>query len=444
MLLISVIGGVVIAYFRKGIFRFLRRLEKLVRQKCADRRFERRYVKWMASEFEKVSLIGVLPARPGREPRLSEVFVLPAFSEEYSWEGRNFYREGGLRPPAPEEWIIKWIRMPEETRPVPLPEALRRRTLVLLGDPGAGKTTLLRYMALAHARALTGDASLLRQIDPRPERRLPVFLPLREAAAAESTLTTYAEEYVRRQTQRTLDPPPGYFERQARRGRCLFLLDGLDEVLGRGDEPYRRICTAVIALAAVEEKNPFILTSRIAGWRGTLSPNFSILTIAPFDPPRREEFIRRWYQAVEASAVEGKESPDQTEIRRGRARERARDLIGAVEGNDRLQRLATNPMLLSVMAMVHRVDVTLPRDRATLYRRLTELLLERWDVGRGIEDQGTGLTLHQKESLMRQIGYQFHERGVRFLPAGKWSGSSPMRSLPWVNPRNEPGSSWTG
>jgi HEAT repeat protein len=371
----------------------------------------------MASECEKVFLIGVLPARPVREPRLPEVFVLPALSEEYLRERRHLYREGELRPPAPEEWIKWQERMREETRPVPLPEALRRRTFVVLGEPGAGKTTLLRYLALAHARALAGDASLLRQIDPRVERRLPVFLPLREAAAAERPLAIFAEEYVRRQTQRTLDPPPGYFERQARRGRCLFLLDGLDEVLGRGDEAYQSICDAVNALAAVEEKNRFIVTSRIAGWRGMLSPNFSILTITPFDRPRREEFIRKWYQAAEASAVEVKESPDQAEIRRRRARERAEDLIRALEGNDRLRWLATNPMLLSVMAMVHRVDVTLPRDRATLYRRFAELLLERWDVGRGIKDQGaTGLTLRQKESLMCQIGYHFHERGVRFLP----------------------------
>jgi HEAT repeat protein len=417
MVLIGTTLGALITLFREALIGFLRRLgeylSKLLGQKWADRRFERRYVKWMASECEKVSLIGVLPARPVRQPRLSEVFVLPALSEEYPRERRHLYREGELRPPAPEEWIEWEERMREETRPVPLPEALRRRTLVILGEPGAGKTTLLRYLALAHARALTGDASLLRQMDPRAERRLPVFLPLREAAAAESPLTTFAEEYVRR----FLNPPPGYFERQARRGRCLFLLDGLDEVLGRGDEAYQSICDAVNALAAVEEKNRFIVTSRIAGWRGMLSPNFSILTITPFDRPRREEFIRKWYQAAEASAVEVKESPDQAEIRRRRARERAEDLIRAIEGNDRLRRLATNPMLLSVMAIVHRVDVTLPRDRATLYRRFAELLLERWDVGRGIKDQGaTGLTLRQKESLMCQIGYHFHERGVRFLP----------------------------
>jgi HEAT repeat protein/energy-coupling factor transporter ATP-binding protein EcfA2 len=417
----GVILGALSVLFRDALINLLRRLfsrlERLLGERWADRRFERRYLKWIAGECEKVSLIGVLPARPGREPRLSEVFLLPNLSE-YRWERRPIPREEELRPLSSREmeWMRWEERVREELHPISIAEAFRRRALVVLGEPGAGKTTFLRYLALAHARALTGDASLLRQMDPRAEGRLPVFLPLREAAAAESSLTTFAEDHVRRQTRGVLNPPKGYFERQARRGRCLFLLDGLDEVLGLSDEAYRSICSAVNALARVEAKNRFIVTSRIAGWRGMLSPDFSVLAIAPFDRPRREEFVRKWYQAVEASAVE-EESPDQAEIRRRRARERAEDLIRAVEGNDRLRRLATNPMLLSVMAMVHRVDVTLPRERAALYRRCMELLLERWDIGRGITDQGaTGLTLAQKESLMRRIGYRFHEKGARLLP----------------------------
>ena len=419
----GVILGALSVLFRDALINLLRRLfsrlERLLGERWADRRFERRYLKWIAGECEKVSLIGVLPARPGREPRLSEVFVLPDLSE-YRWERRPIPREEELRSLSSREREMEWMRWEERVReelhPISITEALRRRALVVLGEPGAGKTTFLRYLALAHARALTGDASLLRQMDPRAEGRLPVFLPLREAAAAESSLTTFAEDHVRRQTRDVLNPPKGYFERQARRGRCLFLLDGLDEVLGLSDEAYRSICSAVNALARVEAKNRFIVTSRIAGWRGMLSPDFSVLAIAPFDRPRREEFVRKWYQAVEASAVE-EESPDQAEIRRRRARERAEDLIRAVEGNDRLRRLAANPMLLSVMAMVHRVDVTLPRERAALYRRCMELLLERWDIGRGITDQGaTGLTLAQKESLMRRIGYRFHEKGARLLP----------------------------
>jgi HEAT repeat protein/energy-coupling factor transporter ATP-binding protein EcfA2 len=418
--IISATFSVIIALYREALAGLLRRLfsqmEGLLGQSWADRRFERRYLKWLAGECDKISLIGVFAATPEREPRLSEVFVLPAFSE-YRRERWPRPLEEKSRSPSPKEWMEWEERMREAPRPVSLSEALRRRTVVVLGEPGAGKTTFLRFLALAQAKALTGDLSLLRNLDPKAERRLPVFLPLREAATATSSLTALAEEHVRRQTKGVLNPPPGYFERQAQRGRCLFLLDGLDEVLGLGDEAYRNVCDAVNALAAVEDKNRFIVTSRIAGWRSMLSPDFSVFAITPFDPPRREEFVRKWYQAVEASAVEREETSDQAEIRRRRAKERADDLIRAIERSDRLQRLAANPMLLSVMALVHRVDVTLPRERAALYRRCTELLLERWDVGRGIEDRGaTGLILAQKESLMRRIGYHFHEQGVRFLP----------------------------
>jgi len=413
--------GALITLFREALTGLLRRLAGyllgLLGQEWADRRFERRYLKWMATECNKVSLIGVFATTPEREPRLSDVFVLPALSE-YRRE-RRLPRDFPSAPGSvEEERALPLLELEQkERRPIPLSEALRHRTAVILGEPGAGKTTFLRFLALAHALALTGNPSLLRQLDPRAERRLPVFLPLREAATATGPLTAFAEEHVRRQSKEVLNPPPGYFERQAQRGRCLFLLDGLDEVLGLGDEAYRSVCDAVNALAAVEEKNRFIVTSRIAGWREMLSPDFSTLAIDPFDPPRREEFIRKWYQAVEGSVVEREESPDQAEIRRRKAKERADDLIQAIERSDRLQRLAANPMLLSVMAMVHRVDVVLPRERAALYRRCTEFLLEQWDVDRGIEDRGaTGLNLAQKESLMRRIGYHFHEQGVRFLP----------------------------
>ncbi len=264
-------------------------------------------------------LIGVLPATPERAPRLPEVFVAPALSERRPRlrPPREFPARGEEgRPPLPEEWE-EWEAAREEARSVPLPEALGRQAVVLLGEPGAGKSTFLRYLALAFARHARGDPSLLNALGMRPERRLPVLLPLRECATAGCSLTAFAEEYVRRETREVLKPPPGYFERQARRGRILFLLDGLDEVLGLGDEAYKEICNAVGVLAAVEKKNRFVVTSRIAGWRGMLSPDFAALTIDPFDRPRREAFIRKWYNAVEAGAV-GRETPEEAEIRRRR------------------------------------------------------------------------------------------------------------------------------
>ncbi len=410
--------GALIALFRETLAALLRRFGEwvagLLKGQLADRRFERRYLKWLAGECKRISLIGVFPARPERAPHLQDVFVEPLLSEPPR-ERR--------RPPMPEEETPRiwppddgWARRISETeeppRPLSLAEAMRRsRRLVVLGEPGAGKSTLLQFLAL---RAAGGGSDQGKHSLPTDGKSVPVLLPLRELAASDAF--TAMKRYVEKRTDRIAVPPEGYFRRLAEQGRGLFLLDGLDEVLGLGDEAYRRVCDAVNSLATVYPRNRFVVTSRVAGWREQLSPDFLRLSVQPFDPDRRREFARRWYRAVEASAATGEETADAVRIRERQAMSRAEDLVKSVESSDRLRRLAANPMLLSVMAMVHRTDVTLPRERAQLYARCAELLLERWDVGRGVEDRGTtGLTLAQKEALMQAIGYEFHQRGARFL-----------------------------
>jgi predicted NACHT family NTPase len=52
--------------------------------------------------------------------------------------------------------------------------------------------------------------------------------------------------------------------------------------------------------------------------------------------------------------------------------------------NARLQTLATNPLLLSLIAIVYERDLELPERRAALYRRCVEVLLREWDAHRKI------------------------------------------------------------
>jgi len=110
---------------------------------------------------------------------------------------------------------------------VEIAEALRHRRIVLLGDPGAGKTTLLRYLARTVAAAneqpgLDLEAGLL-----------PVYVRLGEY-----------ERYCDRQQLINLTDylPIGARARElglsaellgacAAAGKCLFLLDGLDEIV---------------------------------------------------------------------------------------------------------------------------------------------------------------------------------------------------------------------
>jgi len=63
----------------------------------------------------------------------------------------------------------------------------------------------------------------------------------------------------------------------------------------------------------------------------------------------------------------------------------AAKLNEAVRRSD-LARLAPNPLLLTVMALVHTHDKVLPDHRAVLYERIVELLLWRWESRK--QDQG--------------------------------------------------------
>jgi HEAT repeat protein len=418
LLLAGATGGVVLMLFREVLANALKALGRwlmdLIRGKRADAGFEERYLRWLESQTKGITLIGILPSSEERMPLLEQLFVVPRLA---IWERRHVPAEIQQAKEAPVRETPERMLSPGERRFLGLSEILGRyQNLVVLGEPGSGKSTLLRFLALAFARGLRGDRSLLQDsLKWRQEMLLPVLLPLRLFADSEKGLADFLEDYLKEASYGELGAPEGFFERQMKQRRCLFLLDGLDEVTD--PEEHREVAKRINYLATPELWNRFVVTSRVAGWRGLLSPDFPLLEIQPFDPGQVDGFVRKWYDAVERNAVVGEELPEEAKARERRAANRAQDLSRSIVGSDRLRRLAANPLLLSVMAMVHRVDVVLPRERAKLYERCTDLLLHKWDEGRGVEDQeATGLTLAQKQALMRRLAYRLHEQGARHAP----------------------------
>ena len=112
--------------------------------------------------------------------------------------------------------------------------------------------------------------------------------------------------------------------------------------------------------------------------------------IAPFDDRRIEAFAGNWYLQREAAAT--------------RAGADATHLVRAVHADDSILRLARTPNLLTMMALIHRVEATLPHGRALLYDRIAEAYLESIDRFRGV--YSGAYNLPQKKRWLARVGYE--------------------------------------
>ncbi len=143
----------------------------------------------------------------------------------------------------------------------PVPQALRQGShsiwdflgslllhgqhFAIIGPPGSGKTTLLKHIALTMVSQHRSPIPSQRE---RPQRKLPILLFLRDhtsaigKAASEDlpfTLIDALHDHLKKWGQPL--PPPGWFQRQLQLGRCLVLLDGLDEVADAQQRPNRQL-----------------------------------------------------------------------------------------------------------------------------------------------------------------------------------------------------------
>lgn len=300
--------------------------------------------------------------------------------------------------------------------------ALRRhRVLVITGDPGAGKTTLLKYIALAFARELAKARLDLE------ERRVPILVALRD-------FNTFLANALRRGEIDAIGPAvlprflfkhfddtaphlkltEGFFGSLLEFGRCAVLLDGLDEI----PDPSHRARMAEVVAATVSSElyraNRFVLSSRPRGYegevRGRLAPLCLHGAVRPFTDDDVQNFAVSWYKAVTFDRL-----GDNAEARR-EAECSAASLTSAIQSEARVRALAQNPLMLSVLAMVHQRNIELPRLRSRLYEECTEFLLGYWDETKGgaaARELGRWGELDRdaKRALLEPIALWMHERG---------------------------------
>jgi len=205
--------------------------------------------------------------------------------------------------------------------------------------------------------------------------------------------------------------PKDYFARLAAQGRCVFLFDGLDEISDQGVRDEVSKMVGSLANASATDVT-WIVTSRIVGYRGHLNQSgFRTSVVEELSRAQIQSYVSNWYrEKCLRSDYPPSELPYQLEQHESRAR-RLGDTLGVNAG---LASLATNPMLLSLITLLHSVQLELPDNRAILYRDCVELLCDRWDLFRGVSgDEKVRLSVGEKMSLVIAIAWYLHYRRTR-------------------------------
>ncbi len=276
--------------------------------------------------------------------------------------------------------------------PVPADEALGQApALVILGDPGAGKSTLLKVLALGLAR-----------LDDGP---LPILLPLNAYADAlareETSLHQFLATYFATRQHCLKDLAP-LFDAALAAGQAVVLLDGLDEV-----QASRAFLVRLVQDFAAEHipgpgsdggpvpGNRLVVTSRIVGYREAPldGVRWRTYTLVDFGRDEIERFADGWTLAFEV-ATHG-----DTEVARTAAAQERDELLAAIWGSPGIERLASNPLLLTILALIKRQGVSLPQRRVELYELYLRTLINAWNKARSLDQRPVGPEMDYLETV---------------------------------------------
>ncbi len=353
---------------------------------------QQQYLDWITEEQGFVDFRGIGMPQFQKQP-INDIFVEPdVVSPEIS---DDCDRVVGA---------VQWRR--SRVPPRPASEAiLKQDRIVVLGHPGNGKTTLLRWLA---CRAALRE---FREVD------IPIYLRLPELSRA-------------LEIDPNADPVKFIGSMAADRGcpsvesvlrdqlsdknrNCLVLFDGLDEV---GDESHRdEIAVAVRGIVEQYPRNQFVVTSRLVGfdpapWTGL---GFSVVQLLGYRSAQLQEFVKKWARILPKVF--------------NRPEEEIRDsLRGAISSNSRVRTLASNPLVLTILAILNESRGGMPRRRVDLYAKVVEVFLDTWErTKRSSEsfDETSDIDLDAREFgwLLSDLALAVQKNG-RTLAARWWIG----------------------
>lgn len=277
------------------------------------------------------------------------------------------------------------------------------RCMAILGPPGSGKTTLLGHLTLVYAKKAQHEYH--RQA---PADLIPIFLSLRDhrEELAELEPPNLADLLGQQERIQRIQPPQYWFKNRLQKGRCLVMLDGLDEVAD--DKERRAVARWVSQQIDHYPRSRFILTSRPFGYRSAKIRGIgTILEVRPFSLHQVNQFIESWYLQHEILRRLGRNDAGVQQ----RAHDKAEDLRSRIMDYKPLRDMAINPLLLTMIAAVHDNRGVLPGRRVELYEEICNVLLARRQEAKKITDEQ--LSVMNKRRMLQLLALALMQAKTR-------------------------------
>ena len=397
----------------------------------------RHYLAWVADRFGKIALLGVeYRGRNVINLDLDQVYVpLQATTRrrQATQQRRHPSPPTAAKVTGHDEEFYE-----EQTVDIPLDQLLGLAPqLVVTGGPGCGKTTVLQHIAWTLALALAENPALATEKlglvvgsatgGEKASRLLPLplYVPLsryvnyrrelrqrgRPDEPHKTTLLNFISHYmIERGTAPRL--PADFFVRLLEQGDALLLLlDGLDEV--PNDEERRHVCTAIQDLVAGKRNLRVVVTCRTAAYKGEtmLDDSFQPVQVKPLQAEQVTALVTQAFACIEPhdETTRQEKLTELTVGIHGFEEERAQRM------GDRYQRLIDSPLMVRLLLLVFLTGRGFPKQRADLYERATQALLQPNytlddEVARQIGELVGGHQL-QHRNLLEYLAFQMHGAG---------------------------------
>ena len=371
-LISALIGGILVGVWLKQMAEQLAKWTSQLFHFLFDRfasapllrwRFEKQYRETLAAAVQKLASSPLVD----REVQLDKVYVPVQLTEET-------HALGETRLEDYYQWKEDRRRQQRQRALSPWEAVQRFDRLVVLGDPGAGKTTYLAHLAFLCAR----------------RERLPTYTPLFIRFRDIGDVTRLEEAFPKALAERNFPNAARFIERRLKTGRCLILLDGLDEV--PTETRHQQVIELVQNFADRDHRtqgrgNILVISSRTYSYEhGQQLTGFTKTEVMEFDRPDIERFAYNWFGET------------QTPL--------AAELIAELQKTPRFLDLARNPLLLLLITFRYERERNLPKLRAELYQHCIYTRIISWNTQRGTHRGRFGET--DKWRMLRELAPDFY------------------------------------